>query len=123
MTPPGLIITAAEWEIVQAVLMRHVPEREVWAFGSRVGSGVGGRIKKFSDLDLAILGDHPLPPGALAGLSDDFTECDLPYKVDLVDWATTSERFRKIIEAAHVVLTTGGTSLRREKLGALGYGV
>jgi len=37
-------------------------------------------------------------------LADDFSESDLPFKVDIVDWATTGERFRKIIEAERIVL-------------------
>ena len=102
--PPGVMVTNAEWQIVQAILLRHVPGREVWAFGSRVGPEVGSRVKKFSDLDLAVTGDQPLPLNTLAALADDFTESDLPYKVDLVDWATTSERFRAIIKSSHVVL-------------------
>ena len=99
--PPRLGVTPAEWEIVRAILLRHVREREIWAFGSRVR----GTAKPFSDLDLAILGDQPLPPGIRTDLADDFTESDLPYKVDLIEWATTSDRFRAIIEAApHVIL-------------------
>ena len=76
------------------ILRRHVPEYEVRAFGSRVH----GRPRKFSDLDLAIMTDRPLDTGRMAGLRDDFTESDLPYKVDLVDWAATSAAFRRIIE-------------------------
>ncbi len=39
--------------IVHAILQKNVPDREVWAFGSRVK----GTAKPFSDLDLAIIGD------------------------------------------------------------------
>jgi predicted nucleotidyltransferase len=103
MIPTGLAITESEWQIVQAILMQHLPEREVWAFGSRVL----GKPKPFSDLDLAVHGAQPLPAATLADLTGAFTESDLPYKVDIVDWATTSERFRVIIAATHVVLLTG----------------
>jgi predicted nucleotidyltransferase len=72
----------------------------VWAFGSRVK----GDPKPFSDLDLAILGDKPLTLSTLAELADDFSESDLPFKVDIVDLATTGEAFRKVIEAERVVL-------------------
>ena len=109
MIPTGVAITEAEWQIVQAILLCHLPGREVWAFGSRVQ----GKPKPFSDLDLAVLGEQPLPPATLAALADDFTESDLPYKVDIVDWATTSERFRAIITAAHVELPPGRPSAPR----------
>ena len=97
---PTIAITAAEWDIVRGILERHVPGHEVWAFGSRAN----GTCKPFSDLDLAILAAHPLPLSVIADLADAFSESDLPYKVDIVDWATTSERFRGVIKAGHIVL-------------------
>ena len=102
------MVTVAEWRIVRAILLRHVPGREVWAFGSRVGTKDTGRVKKFSDLDLAVKGDEPLPMSMLAALADDFSESDLPYKVDIVDWATTTARFRAIIESSHIVIIPAG---------------
>ncbi len=38
-------------EMVQAILRTHLPEREVWAFGSRVN----GKAKPASDLDLCVM--------------------------------------------------------------------
>jgi type I restriction enzyme S subunit len=106
--PPGVFITTGEWQIVQAILLRHVPGREVWAFGSRAGANGRSRVKKFSDLDLAVKGDQPLPLRTLAALAEDFTESELSYKVDVVDWATTSERFRAIIESSYAVVIPVG---------------
>jgi type I restriction enzyme S subunit len=102
------MVTSAEWQIVRAILLRHVPGREVWAFGSRAMAKDASRVKKFSDLDLAVLGEQPILLSTLAALAEAFTESDLPYKVDIVDWATTSERFRAIIESSHVVLIPVG---------------
>jgi predicted nucleotidyltransferase len=82
------------WAIVKAILKRHVPDRAVWAFGSRARS----KARPYSDLELAILGEQPLGLDLSAALVDDFRESDLPWKVDVVDWATTSESFRRIIE-------------------------
>ena len=86
--------------IVTDILRRHVPEHQVWAFGSRAT----GKAKPYSDLDLAIITDTPLPLAILAALAEAFSESDLPWRVDLVDWSTTSEPFRKIIERDRVVL-------------------
>lgn len=83
-------------ESVRHILQRYVPEFEVWAFGSRVH---GRNLKPFSDLDLAIITDQPLSPARYAALEEAFSESDLPFKVDIVDWATTSENFRTLIEA------------------------
>ncbi len=88
--------------IVHAILQKNVPDREVWAFGSRVK----GTAKPFSDLDLAIIGNKPLPLATLADLADDFAMSDLPWKVDIVDWATLSPEFRAIIAAQKMVFQT-----------------
>lgn len=88
--------------IVHAILQKNVPDREVWAFGSRVK----GTAKPFSDLDLAIIGDKPLPLATLADLADDFSTSDLPWKVDIVDWATLSPEFREIIAGQKMVFQT-----------------
>lgn len=86
--------------MVQAILRRHVPAREVWAFGSRVRR----TARPASDLDIAILGDEPLSFELLAALRHDLSESNVPYKVDVIDWATTSPEFRAIIEEGHVVV-------------------
>lgn len=98
-----LDITPTELEIVRTILARHATELEVRAFGSRVS----GPAKKFSDLDLAIMGETPLSASMLADLEEDFRESDLPFKVDVVDWATTKENFRRIIEQEYVVVQRG----------------
>lgn len=97
---PDIEIQALHWQIVRDILQTHVPQYEVWAFGSRAK----GSAKPHSDLDLAVISDQPLPLRVSADLSDAFSESDLPWKVDVVDWATTSESFRKIIQADRVVL-------------------
>ena len=89
-----------QWEIVRGILQKHVPQCEVWAFGSRAKRAA----KPYSDLDLAVITSQPLPLQTSANLCDDFSESDLPWKVDVVDWATTRESFRKIIERDKVVV-------------------
>ncbi len=86
--------------VVRDVLSIHLSGREVWAFGSRVT----GKAKKFSDLDLVVIGDAPLSLSVLADVKEAFAESDLPYKVDIVDWATTSQNFREIITQNHLVI-------------------
>lgn len=85
---------------MQAILRRNVPDREVWAFGSRVT----GKAKPISDLDLCIVGATPLPYETSARLRQDFSDSDIPYPVDVVDWATCSASFRRIIEQDRVVV-------------------
>lgn len=80
-------------EIVKAILRKHVPDAEVRAFGSRVTS----TAKDHSDLDLAIVNDKPLDFRTKALLEEAFEESDLPFRVDVVDWAAVGEEFRRII--------------------------
>lgn len=103
---PLIDIRPDHWDIVRNILHKHVPRYEVWAFGSRAK----WKAKPYSDLDLAIITDKPLSLDVSASLSDEFSESDLPWRVDVVDWATTSESFRKIIEQDKVVVQGVGPS-------------
>ena len=102
MTPP-IDVTEQAWRIIAAILRRHVPRHEVWAFGSRARR----TAKPYSDLDLAVITKTPLPLAVVSALAEDFSLSDLPWKVDILDWATTSATFREIIAADKVVVRTG----------------
>lgn len=99
-TIPKIDIRPDHWEIVRDILHKHVPDYDVWAFGSRAK----WTAKQYSDLDLAVITDKPLSLEVSANLSDDFSESDLPWKVDIVDWATTQDNFREIIKRDKVVV-------------------
>lgn len=75
------------------ILRNRVSGLPVWAFGSRVT----GNARKYSDLDLAVGGDKPLSLAVLAELENDFSESDLDFRVDVVDWASASEEFKAAI--------------------------
>ena len=96
----ALQLTADELSIVQHILQTIVPHYEVWVFGSRAK----GTAKPYSDLDLAVITAEPLDLQTHADLVDAFSESDLPWKVDIVDWATTSDNFRKIILQKYLVI-------------------
>lgn len=100
-TAPALLqVTPQQWQIIERILQQYLPGYAVWAFGSRVG----GPCKPYSDLDVAIVGVQPLSLQLLAEIAEAFSESDLPWKVDLIDWATTSEAFRQRILARKLVL-------------------
>lgn len=96
----ALLVTDNELAIVREILQKYVPTYEVWAFGSRVNDNV----KPYSDLDLAVITAEPLDLQTHADLVDAFSESDLPWKVDIVDWATTSDNFRQIILQKYLVI-------------------
>ena len=54
---PPVEMRLDHWVIVRDILRKHVPQFAVWAFGSRARQ----TAKRYSDLDLAIICDTPLP--------------------------------------------------------------
>lgn len=99
---PPIDIKPSDLDIVMTILRRHVPDRKILAFGSRVT----GKAKPFSDLDLAVMGDQPLSSAVLGQLNDEFDESALPFKVDIADWAATNAAFKQIIARDGVSIDT-----------------
>lgn len=95
-----LDLSAAQMRIVREILARHAAGLTVWAFGSRAR----GHAKPYSDLDLAVITDQPMALARHTALADAFEQSDLPWRVDVVDWATTDEPFRRLIERDHIVI-------------------
>lgn len=88
-------------EIIKNILHKHVPEYDVWAFGSRVH---GEHLKKFSDLDLAIIADKQIPWKIIADLQEEFSESYLPFKVDVLEFMLLNSEFKKIIKDKYEVV-------------------
>ncbi len=86
--------------LLKKILQEHIPGQTVWMFGSRVE----GHAHRASDIDLAIIHDQPLPTDVLSNLRYALEESDLPYRVDLVEWATTHPTFRQIIQKSHLIV-------------------
>lgn len=93
-------IAPADLETVRNILREHAPGLEARAFGSRVS----WTARETSDLDLALMTTEPLDAARIAALSAAFTDSDLPFRVDVVDWAGVSENFRKTVEKDCVAL-------------------
>ena len=99
-------INPAQLEEVKQILERHVPGSEVRAFGSRVT----GRVKPWSDLDLAVVGARPMGWENVELLKEAFQESTLPFRVDVLDWHETSPSFQAIIAQQYSVIQTGQTA-------------
>ena len=87
-------------ETIQHILAKYAPGCEVRAFGSRVK----WTAKDYSDLDLAIVGGKRFKLSKMHRLIEAFEESDLPIRVDVIDWHTISEGFKKIIAAEYTVI-------------------
>ena len=94
-------VAADHRRIVLAVLRAQLPRAtKAWVFGSRAT----GRARRYSDLDLAIDAGRRLTLDETASLAEAFDECDLPYRVDLVDWHAIDDGFRPLIAADRLPL-------------------
>ena len=107
---PAIAIEPHQWEELSAILQTHLPGRRIWAFGSRA---TGQRLRRFSDLDLAVGGEE-MPLELLDALREALDESRLPFKVDIVDLATVTPEFRARIEPEMVLLQGRGVALRTE---------
>ena len=91
---------------LEALLRKHLPDVEVWAYGSRVN----GRSHDGSDLDLVLRGLalKEIPSGQLGDFEEAVRESNIPFLIEARDWARLPERFHREIERDHVVLLEGG---------------
>lgn len=98
----GLDLRPRHLRAIQTLLARHLPEVEVWAYGSRID----GRGHPGSDLDLVLRapGLTPISRKKLARLRDAFRDSAIPFLVEAHDWALLPRAFRRRIEQEHVVL-------------------
>jgi len=76
--------------IVRTILSKY--PYTFYAFGSRVR----GAQRKLSDLDLCYKDD--IPDSLIAHLEGDFSDSDLPFKVDIVRWDRCSPEFQEAIK-------------------------
>ena len=95
--------------IVRNILRQYVPDAQVWAFGSRVT----WTAKEFSDLDLVIIHDELIPADNMVQIAEDLSESNLPIKIDILEWRSISEEFRKEITKQHY-------SIYKYRLGEIG---
>lgn len=96
-----MVIDPQDLKIVKKILQEHAAKFEVRAFGSRVHQK---HLKEFSDLDLVVMTNKPLSLTQHAKLKTAFSDSDLPFRVDVVDWAATDKSFQKLIEEKYEVV-------------------
>jgi len=78
------------WNIIQQILSKH--PYQFYAYGSRVK----GEARKYSDLDLCYQEEIPL--SIISQLREEFTESNLPFEVELVNWKHMRPKFQQMIK-------------------------
>ncbi len=86
--------------MIKSILSQHVPEYQVWVFGSRVT----GKASVYSDLDLVLIGNKKLDRCCMEELKSAFSESDVPFKVDVADWHDMPDWLQKAILEQYEVL-------------------
>ena len=95
-------------EELEGLLREHVPEAEVWAYGSRVN----GQSHEDSDLDLALRGPRLEPlDGGFHDLLEAIQQANMPIQVQAHDWARLPDSVHREIERDHVVMLSGTVTI------------
>ncbi len=92
-------LTPAQRRTILRLIEAHLPDTDVWAYGSRVK----WTSRPSSDLDLVAFAG-PEQRRQVADLREAFEESNLPFRVDLLIWDDIPESFREEIDAEHVAL-------------------
>ncbi len=95
-----IYLKADHLKLVLDILNKHVPDREVRAFGSRTDLNASEN----SDLDLVIMGAAPVGWRIMSALRNDFEESLLPIKVDIMDWNDIPENFKNNINKRNEII-------------------
>ena len=90
-------------DLVLSAVKPYLARRGIrlFLFGSRARADAGPR----SDLDLALHGSGPLPGDLLSDIREALEESLLPFRADVVDYATACVELRRAIDAEGVEWT------------------
>ncbi|MCY4198745.1 MAG: restriction endonuclease subunit S [Gammaproteobacteria bacterium] len=99
------------------LIRQHLPNVEVWAYGSRVN----GRSHDGSDLDLVLRGTEleKIPAEQLTDFEEALRESSIPFLVEARDWARLPESFHREIEREHFLFVAGDDSEHDHRSGRL----
>jgi predicted nucleotidyltransferase len=92
-----IAIRPGDRQILINLLNQYIPDIAVWVFGSRVQ----GVSRPWSDLDIVVFISPEQAP-QLSLLKEALDESDLPFRVDILEWYSLPENFKKNIEACHL---------------------
>lgn len=87
---------------IESLFKKYLPDIEVWVYGSRVN----GRSHPGSDLDLVLRAADlkQIEYSKLDNLKKALTSSNIPFLVEVRDWALLPKYFHQEIEQQYVVL-------------------
>lgn len=86
---------------IKAIIRKHLPDPayKIFIFGSRAE---GNKHRKFSDVDVGILGPSPLEFMTKFNIEEDLENSNIPYLVDIIDFQTVNPKFKEIALSATI---------------------
>jgi predicted nucleotidyltransferase len=97
-----IILTDSQKEMVIKLLKVGLKAHgEIWVFGSRINPTT---VKQFSDLDLVFIGTPPLGALQIEELKELFSASDLPFRVDLCNFADLPKALQAEVTKHHELL-------------------
>ncbi|MBI2591228.1 MAG: nucleotidyltransferase domain-containing protein [Candidatus Brennerbacteria bacterium] len=80
-------------EVLEIIKKRlDIKRYKVFFFGSRIS----GKNNELSDIDIGIDGHNPISTRAWLDIQEDIENIPTLYKIDIVDFQQTAEKFRKV---------------------------
>jgi predicted nucleotidyltransferase len=93
-------LAESEHHFIKQTLIKMLPNAKFYVFGSRAK----GTARQYSDLDILVITEEAIPLSTLSALGEAFSESNLPFKVDIVDWHRITPEFRENINREQVEL-------------------
>jgi len=87
-------------KIIEKILRENLNNCEIRVFGSRIN----GKAKKYSDLDLIIIASEKVEAKKLYKLMEEFEYSKLNIRVDIIDYNSVSDSFKKVIDQQNELL-------------------
>jgi predicted nucleotidyltransferase len=102
MPPEQLNLSSFHLKQLKELLRLHIPEAEVWAYGSRVSGGA----HEGSDLDLVVRNPLDLAQAVkgVHALCEALQSSTLPMLIDVHLWSDLPKSFHRNIEKAYVII-------------------
>ncbi len=92
-----IAIEKEQLTIIKEILRKYFPQEEIRIFGSRYKH----TNNPYSDIDIAIVGKKKIDLQTYSKVKEEIEESNVKYRVDLIDWASISKEFQKIIEEGY----------------------
>ena len=100
-------------KMLEDLFHKYLPGVEVWAYGSRVK----GKSHEGSDLDLVLRGSNleKIKFSQFMDMQEALTDSNIPFLVEIKDWAEIPKHFHEEIQKNYYVLIKGAENQEKGK--------